>query len=282
LLPLLFAAVCLGQATWQTVVDLPGVDWSGLTGAKKQSALRAMQTEQCTCGCSMKLAECRVKDPSCATSRKLCGAVVKQTAAGKDAVAIHAELVRIAGEPPSVLDEPVKINTAGDPMLGPANARITIVEFSDFECPYCWKAAQQVKEVVRQMPGQVKLYYKQFPLDIHSQAEYAAEASLAAQAQGKFWEMHDLLYAGFPQLYDGTPQVVHGRIRDYAKQLNLDLKRFDAEMAAHKYQARARAEEQEGEVAGVSGTPSFFFNGRKYNGPFDAATVVALLKKEMK
>ncbi len=274
-LPLFFAALCLGQATWQTVVELPGVDWNGLTGAKKTAALRVMQAEGCTCGCSMKLAECRVKDPSCSVSRKLSASVVKQTGAGKDAAAIHAELVRIAGEPPSVLDEPVKINLAGDPMLGPANARITIVEWSDFQCPYCWKAVQQMKEIMRQMPTEVKVYFKQFPLDSHSQAASAAEASLAAQAQGKFWEMHDLLYVGFPDLS-------REKILGHAKQLNLDMKKFTSDWDSHKFKARVRAEEQEGEVAGVSGTPSFYFNGRKYNGPFDAATVVGVLKKELK
>ncbi len=274
-LPLLFAALCLGQATWQIVTDPPGVDWNGLTGAKKAGALRVLQSESCTCGCSMKLAECRVKDPSCSTSRKLSAAVVKQTLAGKDSNAIHAELERIANEPPSVLDDPIKINLAGDPMLGPANARITIVEWSDFQCPYCWKAVQQLKEVMRQMPGEVKVYFKQFPLDIHSQAEAASEASLAAQAQGKFWEMHDLLYAGFPDLS-------REKILSHAKQLNLDMKKFTADWDSHKFKARVHAEEQEGEVAGVSGTPSFYFNGRKYNGAFDAQTVVALLKKEFK
>jgi len=274
-IPFLFAALCLGQATWQAVTDPPGVDWNGLTGARKQSALRILQTEECTCGCSMKLAECRVKDPSCGVSRKLAATVVKATAAGKDTAGIRADLERIANEPPAVLDDPVKINVAGDPMLGPANARITIVEFSDFQCPYCSKAVLQLKEVMRQMPNEVKVYYKQFPLDIHSEAESAAEAALAAQAQGKFWELHDLMYAGFPDLS-------RARILGYAKQINLNIPKFTADWDSHKFKARVEAEEQEGIVAGVSGTPSFYFNGRKYNGAFDAATVVAILRKEIK
>ncbi len=267
--------LCLGQATWQAVTDLPGVDWNGLTGPKKASALRIMQTEGCTCGCDMKLAECRVKDPSCGVSRKLAAAVVKETAAGKDAAAVRADLQRIANEPPAVLDDPVKISTAGDPVIGPANARMTIVEFSDFQCPYCSKAVAEVKEVMRQMPKDVKLVFKQFPLDSHSQAEMGAEAALAAQAQGKFWEMHDRLYAGFPD-------VSRQRILSYARELKLDMNRFTSELDSHKYQARVRMEEQEGEVAGVGGTPTFFFNGKKYNSTFEAAQVVALIKKELK
>lgn len=274
-LPFFVSVLCLGQATWQAVTDLPGVDWKDLSPAKKQSALRVMQTEGCTCGCSMKLAECRVKDPSCGVSRKLTAAVVKETGEGKDAATIRADLERIANEPPAVLDDPVKISTAGDPVLGPANARMTIVEFSDFQCPYCSKAVAEMKEVMRQMPKDVKLIFKQFPLDTHSDAEFAAEAALAAQVQGKFWEMHDLLYAGFPD-------VSRKRIMIYAKDLKLDLPKFTTDLDSHKFRARVRAEEQEGETAGVAGTPTFFFNGKKFNATFEAAQVVPLIKKELK
>jgi protein-disulfide isomerase len=274
-LPLFVSALCLGQATWQTVTELPGVDWKGLTGAKKQSALRIMQAEGCTCGCDMKLAECRVKDPACGVSRKLTGAVVKGTVAGKDAAFIKAEIKRIAEEPPPVLDEPVKLTLGSAPALGPANARITIVEFSDFQCPYCSKAIAEVKEVMRQMPKDVKLVFKQFPLDSHSQAMFGSEAALAAQAQGKFWEMHDLLYAGFPD-------ISRQRVMSYARQLKLDIPKFTADVDSHKYRARAQADQQEGEVAGVAGTPTFFFNGRKYNSGFEAPAVVALIKQELK
>ena len=85
------AGICLGQATWQAKTDLPGVDWHGLTGARKQAALRLLQSEQCTCGCNMKLAQCRVEDPSCSVSRKLSGVVVKDTGDGKDAEFVRAD-----------------------------------------------------------------------------------------------------------------------------------------------------------------------------------------------
>jgi len=274
-LPLFVAALCLAQANWQAVTDLPGVDWKGLVGPKKTAALRVMQSEGCNCGCNLKIAECRVKDSACGVSRNLAGVVVKATVEGKTPQAIKAELDRVASEGPPVLDvDAVNISTAGDPVLGPANAKITIVEFSDFQCPYCSKAVPQVKEILRQMPN-VRLVFKQFPLESHSQAEFGAEVALAAQAQGKFWEMHDLLYAGFPDL-------TRNRINSYARQLNLDMKRFTAEVDGHKYRARVDAEEKEGEAAGVDGTPKFFFNGRRYNGVFDAKTVVALLRKEFK
>ena len=143
-------------------------------------------------------------------------------------------------KPPPILDEPVKISLAGDPVRGPENARLTIVEFSDFQCPYCSKAVAESKEILKQFPNDVRLVFKQFPLDSHSEAEFGAEVALAAQAQGKFWEMHDLLYAGFPDLS-------RERIAGYARQLKLDMNRFNADLASHKYRARVRSEEKEGE-----------------------------------
>ena len=273
-LPFFVAVLCLGQATWQAEPNPPGVDWIGLSGAKKQSALRIMQTEGCSCGCDMKIAECRIKDPACGVSKKLAGSVVKETEEGKDAAFIRADLKRIAEEPPPVLEDPIKISTAGDPVRGPDNAKLTIVEFSDFQCPYCSTAAKQTSQVLKQFPKDVRLVFKQFPLDSHSQAEMGAEAALAAQAQGKFWEMHDLIYGGFPNL---SRSIVEG----YAKQLKLDMKKFDAEMTGHKYRDRVLAEEKEGEDAGVAGTPTFYFNGKKFNGLFDVASVVPVIQKEL-
>jgi protein-disulfide isomerase len=275
ILPFFVAVLCLGQATWQAVTDPPGVDWHGLTGARKQAALRLLQTEGCACGCSMKIAECRVKDPTCAISRKLAAAVVKDIGDGKNDEYVRADLKKIAGEPPPILEDPVTISTAGDPVRGPDKARMTIVEFSDFQCPYCSKAVAETKEILRRYPNDVRLVFKQFPLDDHTDAEFGAEVALAAQAQGKFWEMHDLLYAGFPD-------ISRKRIMGYAQHLNLDIKRFTAEVDSHKYRNRVLAEQQEGEVAGVDATPTFFFNGKHYNGSFDVASVLPIIKQELK
>ncbi len=269
------AALCLAQGDWQTTSDLPGVDWQGLTGAKKALALKIVRAQACTCGCDMKIAECRMKDHTCSDSRKLATAVVKDVAAGKTETAIIADLKKLATEPAPQLDDPIKISTTGDPVKGPANARVTIVEFSDFQCPFCSKAVAESKALMRQFPNDVKLIFKQFPLDDHAQAEFGAEAALAAQAQGKFWEMHDLMYAGYPNLSRAT-------VLGYAKKLGLDMKRFASEVDTHKYKARVLAEEQEGEDAGVGGTPTFFIDGKKLNDTFDVATVAPLIRKELK
>ncbi len=269
------AVLCLAQGDWEGQTELPGVDWLGMTGAKKALALKIVRTEACSCGCDMKVAECRMKDHTCASSRKLANAAAKDVAAGMTEAAVRADLKKIASAPSSILDDPIKISTTGDPVRGPATAKVTIVEFSDFQCPYCSKAVAETKSLMHQFPNDVKLVFKQFPLDDHAQAEFGAEASLAAQAQGKFWEMHDLLYAGYPNLSRTT-------VMGYARRLGLDMTRFTAEMDSHKYKARVHSEEQEGEEAGVAGTPTFFINGKKFNVSFTAATVAPLIKNELK
>jgi protein-disulfide isomerase len=273
---LLLSVLCLAEGTnWQTATELPGVDWHGISGARKQAALKFIREESCTCGCNMKIAECRMKDPSCSYSRKLSSVAMKGFADGKTVSVVRAEMKKAASEPPPVLEEPVKISLDGDPAKGPENARITIVEFSDFQCPFCSKAVSEAYEIVKKYPKDVRLVFKQFPLDSHAQAEFGAEASLAAQAQGKFWQMHDLLYAGFPDL---SRKTVFG----YAKQIGLDMNRFTADLDSRKFKTRVQFEEQEGEAAGVGGTPTFFFNGRKYNGIFEVAAVDSLIKKEFR
>jgi protein-disulfide isomerase len=274
---ILFAVVCLaeGPDNWKTAPEYPGVDWHGISGARKDAAMKFIREEQCSCGCQMKIAECRMKDPGCGYSRKLASVAMKGFAEGKTVTQVRADVKKAASEPPPMLEDPVQISTAGDPSKGPDNARVTIVEFSDFQCPFCSKAVADANEIVRQFPKDVRLVFKQFPLDQHRDAEFGAEAALAAQAQGKFWQMHDLLYAGFPDLSRKT-------VLGYAKQLNLDMNRFVADVDSHKNRNRVEMERKQGEDANVGGTPTFFFNGKKYNGIFDLATVAPLIKKELK
>ena len=276
IVPFLLAAVlCLAQGDWRTQTSLPGVELNSLSAAKKQIALAAMRSESCSCGCNMKVAECRVKDPSCGVSRKLAKAAITESAAGKNLETVQADLKRIASAPPALLDDPVKIAIAGDPVLGPENARVTLVEYSDFQCPYCSQVVPKVRQVLRAWPKDVRLVFKQFPLEDHSEAEFGAEAALSAQAQGKFWEMHDLLYAGFPHLE-------RQRVLGYAQKIGLDMKRFIADIDSHKYLARIRAEKAQGEEDGVEGTPTFFIDGKRYNGAFDLASLTPIIRQELK
>ena len=152
------------------------------------------------------------------------------------------------------LEPVVAINTADAPTLGNPDAPVAIVVFDDFECPYCARAVPLLKQAQSSYGDKVKLVYKNFPLSSHRNARTAATAALAAQRQGKFWPLYDLLYENYNQL---NPQ----KIRDLAAQVGLDMARFDQDMKDQKLQQRIDADLQEGQQAGVHGTPTIFING---------------------
>jgi protein-disulfide isomerase len=175
---------------------------------------------------------------------------------------------------PKLLEDPVKIAVAGAPVKGPESARITLVEFSDFECPYCSAAAPKVDAIMAAYPKDIKLIYKQFPLSMHPHAEMAAEASLAAREQGKFWEMYELLFKNYRQLS-------HARILEIAKSLGLDMNKFQAELDSGKYKKEVEKDIADGDAANVYGTPAFYINGKQYNGELSLAALKPIFAKEL-
>jgi hypothetical protein len=126
-------AFAQAPAEWQTAAEFPGLDQSGLSAEQKRTLLTLIRAQSCSCGCTMHIAECRVKDPRCGVSRGLAAMVARELKEGRTADAIRADLERRMKEAPPVLDEAVSIPIAGDPVKGPANAKITLVEFSDFQ-----------------------------------------------------------------------------------------------------------------------------------------------------
>lgn len=256
-------ALCLAQGDWKTAINLPGVDFTGMSKASRDTALEVLRSEKCNCGCDMKIAECRMGDPGCGVSRRFAQFVVREASAGKKAAAIREDLTKYANTPPPVLDEQaVKLAIDGDPVRGPANARVTIVEFSDFQCPFCAEATGQAKLLLEKFPKDVRLIFKQYPLESHSQAALAAEASLAAQAQGKFWEMHRLLFANGQHLEQPD-------LEKYAASIGLDVDRFRADMQSPATKARLDADKKLADDLKVHGTPTLFIDGREYDSKVD-------------
>src|SRR5581483_8710601 len=276
---LLAGAVLLFAQDWQTMTQLPGVDLSGLTPAQTRAALRMIRNHDCNCGCSMKIAECRTKDPGCSWSKGFANEIVKALREGKDDnAALSAAMASHWGhppEPPKLLEAPVPIPTAGSPEKGPGNAVITLVEFSDFQCPYCAKAIHQLDAVMKAYPTQVKLIFKQFPLDSHSQAMLAAQAAIAAHPQGKFWEMHDIMFANRTNL--ARPQLMA-----MAGKIGLDMKKFAAGLDAPQTRKTVERDAAEGDKAGVEGTPTIFIDGQRYGGSLELAPMKSVLDAELK
>ena len=145
----------------------------------------------------------------------------------------------------------------GSPAKGPSDAPITIVEFADYQCPFCSQAATLVQQVLEAYPQGVRVVYKQFPLvSIHQQAMPASKAALAAGKQGKFWEMHALLYQNAKQL---SPE----KYKELAQQLGLDMAKFETDMNSPEVAAQIDLEMKEGRAADVTGTPTIFVNGKR-------------------
>jgi predicted DsbA family dithiol-disulfide isomerase len=147
---------------------------------------------------------------------------------------------------------------------GPTNAPITIVEFSDFQCPYCSRAEDTVKKVMDEYKGKVRLFYRDYPLPFHPMAQKASEAALCAGDQNKYWEMHEKLFANQQAL--AVPQL-----KDHAKGLGLDQGKFDKCLDGGDKAKEVETSKKAGEELGVNGTPHFFINGRPLSGaqPFE-------------
>ncbi len=155
-----------------------------------------------------------------------------------------------------------------DHVRGPADARVTLVEYGDFECSYSRKAYPIIKDVQARMGNQMRFVFRNFPLTtLHPHAQHAAEAAEAAAAQGRFWEMHDLLFENQRHLLDDD-------LRSYAQTLDLDLDRFDKELAEHVHANRVREDLMSGERSGVNGTPTFFINGARHDDSYDLETLL--------
>jgi protein-disulfide isomerase len=168
-----------------------------------------------------------------------------------------------------------EIDVEGSPAFGPADAPVTIVEFSDFECPYCQLFAQTIKRVKDEYGNRVRIVFRQFPLNIHPNAPKAAEAALCAYEQGKFWEMHDLLFEEQRQL-DVTSLV------DKAERLDLDVPEFETCLESGKFAEQVEEDMQAATRLGIDGTPAVFVNGMPVGGGAVGYEVLAeIIDKEL-
>jgi protein-disulfide isomerase len=155
-----------------------------------------------------------------------------------------------------------------DHVRGPAKAPLTLVEYGDYECPYCGKAYSVVEEVLQQLGSRVRFAFRHCPLaTVHPHAQNAAEAAEAAGAQGKFWEMHTTLFENQEDLEEEA-------LLQYAAELGLDPVRFANELARHTHAARVREDFLSGVHSGVNGTPTFFINGVRHEGGLDVESLL--------
>jgi protein-disulfide isomerase len=160
-----------------------------------------------------------------------------------------------------------------DHIQGPPDASVTLLEYGDYECPYCGAAYPIVKEVQARMGDRLRFVFRNFPITTsHPHAEQAAEAAETAAAQSRFWEMHD-------HLYEHQRHLENADLHRYAEELGLDVERFDNELAEHVHADRVRGDFMSGVRSGVNGTPTFYINGKRHDDSYEIETLVAALEE---
>ena len=176
-------------------------------------------------------------------------------------------------KPPAI--QRAQILTNGAPAKGADKAPVTIVKFEDFECPFCKRVQPTLEAVLKQYNGKVRLVHKDLPLEaIHPQAQGAAEGARCAGEQGKFWEYHDTLYAKAPKL--GAADL-----KAYSKEMGLDTAKFNQCLDGGKYKALVQKDLSEGAQLGLTGTPTFFINGREISGALPVESFAAIINEEL-
>ena len=239
---------------------LDGVNLSGLTEERQRLALQILNESSCICGCNMTVAQCRVEDQYCDTSPRLARAIVDAVRRGESEMEIRAAYDRASGkrEKPT-LQKPVDrfvIPLLDSPGRGEATAPVTIVEFVDFQSPFSMRALRVLNQLFEIYPGKLRLVFKHLPMSIHEDARTAALAAEAAHAQGRFWEMHDLLFLN-PGTLDQAGVLLH------AAELDLDMKRFEADLGSTAVADRVDRDLAEAERVQAVTTPILYVNGRR-------------------
>jgi protein-disulfide isomerase len=167
-----------------------------------------------------------------------------------------------------------RLAAKGAPSFGPDNAKVTIVEFSDFQCPYCARASEVVAKIRERYADKVRFVFRQFPLPMHPDAQLAAEASLAAQRQGKFWEFHDLLFAN-------QDALTRESLEQYAKQVELNVPELQRALDSKTEKAAVDADVKLGEDVQVNGTPTVFINGKRVPNPTEFELMAKLIDEAL-
>jgi protein-disulfide isomerase len=191
----------------------------------------------------------------------------------------YFKTLRINGKVTTYLKPPefvrVDLSVNGAPSKGSEKAEITIVKFEDFQCPYCKAVQPNFQEVLKRYDGKVRLVHKDLPLDqIHPQARQAAEAARCADDEGKFWEYHDRLYAS-------SPKAAPEDLKFYAEDLGLKQDSFDKCLTSGKYKAAIQKDMNEAASLGLTGTPTFFINGRELSGAQSVETISQIIDEEL-
>jgi protein-disulfide isomerase len=234
-------------------LDVPGFDFSRLPAAAKKELSAVLTDEFDYCGRPLTLLASLKKGDACKHTKRLVGYAASEAANGAGANEI---LVAVSKYNQSFGKARATFKVDERTCVGPKDAKVTLVEFSDFECPFCAAARPMLEDLVKAKPN-VRLCWSAFPLQQHPNATLAGQAALFARDNGKFWAMHD-------GLFDAQLSMSEATIKGLVTKLGLDLKAFEKAVAANKYVDELNASKEAGKLAGVDSTPNLFVNGRKF------------------
>lgn len=235
------------------IESISGVDTSQLTASERRVFADIVNDQLSPCGEPTSVARCAEETHSCRLCVPAARYVVRLISEGFERSEIEESYALRFGR-----DSRLDINIENHPVRGAPMGQVTIIEFSDFECPYCGRAHPIVQEVLREFEGSVRLVFFQYPLPGHTHAMPAARAAVAASNQGKFWEMHDTLFEHQEALEDED-------IEGYARTLGLDMERFNADIRSSETQRRIDADREVGQGIDIQGTPTLVINGRRFS-----------------
>jgi predicted DsbA family dithiol-disulfide isomerase len=251
-------ATCQGTGTRSadtaTDVDVPGVDTHDFTPREKHEFSQYVSELPAPCPTvAVPIAECVIGKRPCSACATAAAAIAKAVRDGMTREQVHG-LYKERFDSASVRNIPLD----GSPSRGPEGAPVIIVEFADFECPFCQKLAPELDQMWEARKDRVRFVYKFLPLSMHHHGEIAARAAIAANRQGRFWEMHRQLFANGQHLEESD-------LVGYAKAIGMDLDRFRADMASEQATARIEADRKLADSLGVKGTPTLFIDGHEYD-----------------
>jgi protein-disulfide isomerase len=246
---------------------------SSLSAKDKRRAARLMNQITVYYGCSDTVANCLVSDPQCQTARRIAGIIVRMVKKGRSDARIKKQ-VKLRGVSAHPFKK-YKFNLKKRPRLGAKSTKVTLVEFAEFECPFCKVLAPILKRLVSKLASQgVTLVFKHYTVSSHKYSIPASRAAYAAHKQGKFWQLYSLMYKKAPRL--STSQV-----EGYARSLGLDMARFRAVRDSRRSRLVVAADKKAGLRAGVKGTPTFFINGKPYKARKDYTELLDRLEEEL-
>jgi hypothetical protein len=255
-------AALLCQTAIAGAVDPPGLSLKDMDSDERALFQGITEEQFCPCGMDRSFADSLQDPKGCPLATRIGAWLVDKIGKGIPRRRITRALIREVAR----LNARFDFDTSGAPRLGPAKAPITIVLFSDFECPYCKSVSDPLKKHVRKK-GDVALVFLPYPLEMHDNANAAARAALAAHAQGKFWPMHDLLF----QHGDALEPAIYETL---AAELGLNMKRFKKAMESDKIAKAVKAGRVQGDKAAIQGTPAIYVNGLVVEDPADVADAI--------